>query len=317
MVVVDDAAVGADGDIYARSLEIFVSCLADIDKSRCLASADALCLAGDTYRSAADADLYEVRTRLGEEEEALSVNYVARADLDAVAVVLSDPCEGAGLPLREALGGVDAEHICARLDKCGNTLGVVSCVYTCADDIALVGVEKLVRVVLMGVVVLAENKISELALGVDYGQGVELVVPDYIIGFFKRGGVRSGDELFEGSHEGRDLLVAGHAADAVVSARDYADKPAVCRAVLGHGDSGMAVSLLERDNVVESGVGSDVRVADDEAGLEILRSCDHCRLVLDALRAEDERYAAFFCERNGESLAGDGLHDGGNHRDVE
>ena len=169
----------------------------------------------------------------------------------------------------------------------------------------------------MGVVVLAENKISELALGVDYGQGVELVVPDYIIGFFKRGGVRSGDELFEGSHEGRDLLVAGHAADAVVSARNYADKPAVCRAVLGHGDSGMAVSLLERDNVVESGVGSDVRVADDEARLEILRSCDHCRLVLDALRAEDERYAAFFCERHGELLAGDGLHNGGSQRNVE
>ena len=169
----------------------------------------------------------------------------------------------------------------------------------------------------MGVVVLAENKISELALGVDYRQGVELVVPDYIIGFLERGGVRSGDELFEGSHERRNFLVAGHAADAVVSARNYADKPAVCRAVLGHGDSGVAVSLLERDNVVESGVGSDVRVADDEARLEILCSCDHCRLVLDALRAEDERYAAFFCERNGESLAGDGLHDGGNHRDVE
>ena len=79
----------------------------------------------------------------------------------------------------------------------------------------------------------------------------------------------------------------------------------------------MAVSLLERDNVVESRVGSDVRVADDEAGLEILRSCDHCRLVLDALRAEDERYAAFFCERNGESFAGDGLHNGGSQRNVE
>ena len=169
----------------------------------------------------------------------------------------------------------------------------------------------------MGVVVFAENKISELAFGIDYGQGVELVVPNYIIGFFKRGGVRSGDELFEGSHEGRNFLVAGHAADAVVSARDYANKPAVCRAVLGHGNSGMPVSLLERDNVVESRVGSDVRVTDDEARLEILRSCDHGRLVLDALGAEDERYATFFCERHGEFLAGDGLHNGGSQRDVE
>ena len=317
MVVVDDAAVGADGDIYARSLEIFVSCLADIDKSRRLTSADTLCFAGDTYRSAADADLYEVRTRLGEEEEALSVNYVARADLDAVAVVLSDPCEGAGLPLREALGGVDAENVCARLDKCGNTLSVVSCVYTCADNVALVRVEKLVGVVLMGIIVLAENKISELALGVDYGQGVELVVPNYVVCFLEGGAVGGGDELFAGSHERRNLFVSGHAADAVVSARDYADKFAVCRAVLGHGDSGMAVSFLERDNVVESRVGSDVRVTDDEARLEILRSCDHCRLVLDALGAEDERYAAFFCERHGELLAGDGLHNGGSQRNVE
>ena len=231
--------------------------------------------------------------------------------------MLSYPCEGAGLPLREALGGVDAEHICASLDKCGNTLGVISCVYTCADNIALVRVEKLVGVVLMGIIVLAENKISEIALGIDYGQGVELVVPDYIIGFLERCGVRSGDELFEGSHERRNFLVAGHAADAVVSARNYADKSAVSRAVLGHGDSGMAVSLLERDNVVESRVGSDVRVTDDEARLEILCSCDHCRLVLDALRAEDERHAALLCERHGELLAGDGLHNGGSQRNVE
>ena len=169
----------------------------------------------------------------------------------------------------------------------------------------------------MGVIVLAENKISELALGVDYGQGVELVVPDYIICFLERCGVRSGDELFEGSHERRNLLVAGHAADAVVSARNYADEFAVSRAVLGHGYSGMAVLLLESDNVVESRVGSDVRVADDEAGLEILCPCDHGRLILYALRAEDERHAALLCERHGELLAGDGLHDGGSQRDVE
>lgn len=111
--------------------------------------------------------------------------------------------------------------------------------------------------------------------------------------------------------------LAGHAADAVISARDYADKPAVCRAVLGHGDSGVAVSLLERDNVVESGVGSDVRVADDEAGLEILCPCDHGRLILYALRAEDERHAALLCERHGELFAGDGLHNGGSQRNVE
>ena len=95
MVVVDYAAVGADGDIYARSLEIFVSRLADVYERGGLASADALCLAGNAYGAAADADLYEVCARLGEEEEALSVNDVARADFDAVPLVLSDPCEAA------------------------------------------------------------------------------------------------------------------------------------------------------------------------------------------------------------------------------
>ena len=201
-MVVDYAAVGADGDIYARSLEIFVSRLADVYKRGGLASADALCLAGNAYGAAADADLYKVCARLGEEEEALSVNDVACADFDAVAVVLSDPCEGTRLPLREALGGVNAENIRAGLDKSGNTLCVISCIDARADDVALVRVEKLVGVVLMGIVVLAENKISEIALGIDYGQGVELVVPNYVVCLLEGGAVGGGDELFAGSHEG-------------------------------------------------------------------------------------------------------------------
>lgn len=52
-------------------------------------------------------------------------------------------------------------------------------------------------------------------------------------------------------------------------------------------------------------------------GLEILCPCDHGRLILYALRAEDERHAALLCERHGELLAGDGLHNGGSQRDVE
>src|SRR5699024_81635 len=115
VVVVDDAAVGADGQIDAGLLEVLVPGAGYVDDGSGLAAADALGLAGDADGTAADADLDEVGPGLGQEAEALGVHHVAGAHLHLVAVVLTDPADGAALPLGEALGRVDAEDVHAGL----------------------------------------------------------------------------------------------------------------------------------------------------------------------------------------------------------
>ena len=67
VVVVNDTAVRADRNIDAGLLEILVTGGCNLDQSRSLTAADALLLTGDADGAAADADLDEVRARLGEE----------------------------------------------------------------------------------------------------------------------------------------------------------------------------------------------------------------------------------------------------------
>ena len=87
MVVIDDAAVRADRHIDTGGAVIFIAGGADLDESRSLTAADSLCLAGNADGAAADTDLDEIRARLGEEQEAVAVNDIARADLDGIAVL--------------------------------------------------------------------------------------------------------------------------------------------------------------------------------------------------------------------------------------
>ena len=77
VVVVDDTAVGADGDVDAGLLEIFVAGLADLDQGGRLTAADALGLAGDADGAAADTDLDEVGAAVRQEAEARSTTLPA------------------------------------------------------------------------------------------------------------------------------------------------------------------------------------------------------------------------------------------------
>ena len=113
MIIVNDTAVRADRNVDAGLLEILVTSGCDLDQSGSLTAADALLLTGDADGAAADADLDEVRAGLSEETETFTVNNVARADLYTVAVLCAYPGQGAALPLGEALGGVNAENVCA------------------------------------------------------------------------------------------------------------------------------------------------------------------------------------------------------------
>ena len=206
VVVVDDAAVGADGHIDAGLLEVLVTGCGNLDQSGSLAAADALGLTGDADGAAADADLDEVSASIGQEQEAVLVDDVTGTDLDGVAVVLADPGDGLGLPAGVALGGVDDQNVNAGVDQSGNALGVVAGVDAGADQIALLLVQQLQGVLLVGGVVLAEGQVHQVVILVHDGQAVQLVIPNDVVGFLQGGFRRSGDQLFPGSHKGRYLL---------------------------------------------------------------------------------------------------------------
>ena len=218
--------------------------------------------------------------------------------------------------MKRCHGGVDAQHVRAGLQQGGYAGFVVAGVDARADDVALVRVEQLVGVLLVALVVLAEDEVAQAAAIVDDGQGIELVLPDDVVGLLEGGALLGPDQLFKGGHEAGDLGVGLHAGHTVVTAGDNAHQLALGGAVLGDGDGGVAGALLELQHVPQSGLGAQVGVAADKAGLVALGPADHGGLVLDGLGAVNEADAAFFGEGNGQTVAGNGLHDGGHHGDV-
>ena len=155
-------------------------------------------------------DTDEVCAAICEEAEAFLINNVTCADLYAVAVVCTDPVDSQLLPLGVALGAVDTQNIRTYVNKSRNTLCVISCVDTCAYYITLLAVEKRVLVFLMLLIVLSEYEVHKNAVIVNYGERIELMLPDYIVCFLKRCACWSGDELFKRSHECRYLSVGSH-----------------------------------------------------------------------------------------------------------
>ena len=142
------------------------------------------------------------------------------------------------------------------------------------------------------------------------------MIPDDVVGLLQAGALRRGDELVQRSHEVGHRRFRAHAADAVVPPGDDTEQAAVRRAVISDGDRGMSGLLLQRQNVRQRRVRPDIRVAGDEARLVALDRCNHRRLGRDGLRAVDERDTALARQRDGQLLAGNGLHDGRDHRNI-
>ena len=231
--------------------------------------------------------------------------------------MLANPLQRELLPVGVALRRVDAQHVGTGLHQRRHALGVVARVDARTHLVALVRVQHLVGVGLMGVVVLAEHQVHQVVLVVHHGQRVQLVVPDDVVGNLQAGVHGRHDHVLARRHEAGHLLVHGHARQAVVAVRHHAHQLAVRRAVLGHGHGGVAVLVLEGHHVGERHLGREVRIARHEAGLVVLHARDHGRLILDALRAVDERQAALGGQRDGHAVVGHGLHDGGHHGDVQ
>ena len=317
MVVVDDATVGAHGHVDTGLLVVLVTGAADVDQRGGLATTDTLGLASDADGTAADTDLDEVGTAVGQEAEALGVDDVTGTDLDVLAVVGANPLDGALLPLTEALGGVDAQDIGASLDEQRHALGIVAGVDTGADHIALVVIEQLVGVGLVAVVVLAEDDAHKVIVVVDDRQSVELVVPDDVVGNLEADVLVAHDKLLTRGHELGDLLLVVIAAGAIVTAGDDAQELALGSAIVGDRHGGVAGLLLELDDLLHGHVGGQRGIGLNETSLVILNGLNHSSLGLRGLRTVNEGQATLGSERDTHVDARDGLHDGGNHGDVQ
>ena len=168
----------------------------------------------------------------------------------------------------------------------------------------------------MGIVVLPEDEGGEVPLPIQHRQGVELVVPEHVVGFLQGGAERRGDDLPGGGHEVRDRGIQAHAAHPVVPAGDKAQELAGAGAVRRHGHGGVAGAGLQGQHVPEGGGGQQVGVAGHEARLIALHLPHHLRLLLNGLGDEDEGDAALPRQGHAHLLAGDGLHHGGDHGHV-
>ena len=169
--------------------------------------------------------------------------------------MLADPADGAALPLGVALRGVDTQHIHTGLYQCGHTLGVVAGVDTGAHNVALVLVQQLVDIGLVGIVVLAEDDILQVALGIHQRQGVDLVVPDDVVAVVQGGVLRGSDQLLNGGHKGGNAGVVRGVVDAVIAGGHDAQQFAARGAVGGDGDGGVAGAGFQFQYIVQGGSG--------------------------------------------------------------
>ena len=118
------------------------------------------CLSRNADRATADADLDEVRACLRQETESLAVDHVAAANLRFLAESILDIADRLSLELGESLGGIDAQYVDARVQQRRNALFVVTGVDAGSYDISLMGIQKLIRIFLVRIIILAENEMT-------------------------------------------------------------------------------------------------------------------------------------------------------------
>ncbi len=171
-------------------------------------------------------------------------------------------------------------------------------------------IQKFQRILLMGRIILAEDHVHQIAVLVDDGQRIDLMVPDDIVGLLQGNVIRADDHFRNRGHEGTDRIRHLHPAYPVVTARHDAFEMAMGRPVTRDGHRGMARLFLQFQHICQSAVGAQVGIADHETGLVALDAGNHGRFALDALRTVDEGKSAFTGQGNGHFIIRNGLHDG-------
>ena len=153
------------------------------------------------------------------------------------------------LPIGIALGGVHYQHVHTGLHQGGNPLGIVPGVDARTHHIAFLAIQQFQGIALVGIVILTEHKAHQMSVCCQDRQGVELVIPDDVIGGFQASALRSGNDLFRWGHECFHLGRGVHPADPVVPACDQAQELPCAGTVVGDGHRGVAGALFQRQHI--------------------------------------------------------------------
>ena len=310
MVVIDDAAVRADGDVDASFLKIFVALGTHVNERGRLPAPNSFSLTCNTDRTAADADLDKVRACVCKETESLAVNDIARTDFDRITVLLADVLNGHALPLGESLGGVDAKNIYTRGNEGRDAIRIIARINAGADNVAFIIVRQLKLIFLVVRIVLAKDHIAQTLILVNQREHIQFALPDEIVCLCKTSRVRiCPDKFLKGCHEGADLCIERHARDTVVTARHDADEFSVRCSILRDCHRGVPGLCEEIEHAAKTCCGTDIGIAADKAGLIVFHTRDHRRLCFDGLGTIDERNAPLFGKCDRHRIVGDCLHD--------
>ena len=216
------------------------------------------------------------------------------------------------MPLRR----VNAQYVSTGFEQCRDPLLIVTGVDSRANNIAFVIVQQFIGVLLMALIVLAEDKTAQTPVLRENGERVELMLPDNVVGFFERRALTCPDEFFKRRHECGNRRVKIHTAHAVITAGNNTHELSVGGPVFRNGYSGMPGLLLECKYITQCIIGVEVRVALNEACLIALGTANHCCFVFHTLRTVDKGNTALGSKCDSHAIAGDGLHNGRYHGDV-
>ena len=165
----------------------------------------------------------------------------------------------------------------------------------------------------MRIVVLTENETVKASIFIQNRKGIDLIIPDNIIGFGKCDAEPGSDQLFKRRHKIGNLLAAVHTAHTVITARyDPHQFPVRCT-VLCNRHRGMPRLFLQRKDIRQRIHRSQIGIAEYEPRFLRLHTSHHRRFVLRRLRTVNKRNAAVTRQFYRQPLTGNRLHDGGHH----
>ena len=258
--------------------------------------------------------LDRIRARLDERLGAGARRDVATDDVDAVEGGIGlEPADDADLTGGVAVGRVDDDDVDPGFrERTGPLPRVAEESDGCANAQPPVGILRRIRVLLRLVEVLDRDETGELAVRVDEGKLLDLVLREDRDRAVRVDPRRGGDERHlrhDVAHESRLLLELGD--EAHVAVRDDADELAVA---LDDRQAGDAELPAERVDLGDSRIRCRRDGVRDHAGFAALDLVDERRLVLDREVAVQDAEAALSRHRDRHATLGHGVHCGRDER---
>ena len=264
----------------------------------------------------ADADLDGVDAGVDHGLRALAGGDVAADDVHAIE-------RGIGLQaanhvesqLGLTVGGVDHEHVHAGFHQSGSTVvGVAQEADACGDAQTALLILGGVRVLLGLDEVFDGDQTGQVAFGVDQRQLFDLVLGQQVVRVLLGDVGRTGDEVLAGHHFGdlQTVVILG-CDEAHVAVGDDADELVVLVHDRQTGDVETAAQLVE---VGQGHVRAHGERIADHAGFGTLDDVDLGGLVVDGKVAVQHADAAVASHGDGHVGFGDGVHRGGDRRDL-